>query len=122
MNAIATKPQNYLDVEFSKLNDLTARLRTAGAKVSVRKLGTLYRIVLLKQPALASLEQILSYIESSGQFISNHQTLKATNLPNNKLSVVPNASNVQHDVPKNASLDKLKALDLEKHGTTCVYS
>lgn len=114
MNAIATKPQTYLDVEFSKLNDLTARLRTAGAKVSVRKLGTLHRVVLLEQPNLASLEQILSYIESSGQFLSNHETLKATDLSNNKLTVVTNTSDVQYNIPKNVSLDKLKTLNLEK--------
>ncbi len=48
MNAIATLQQNFIDVEFNKLNDLTARLRIAGAKISVKKLGKLHRIILLQ--------------------------------------------------------------------------
>lgn len=122
MNAITTKPQNYLDVEFSKLNDLTTRLRAAGAKVSVRKLGTLHRIIVLQQPVLAELEQILSYSKSKEQFLYNNETLEATDSHDNKLTVGTNGTDVQHDVPKNVTLDKLKALSSEKHGTTCVYS
>lgn len=61
MNTIAIKQPQYIDVEFTKLNDLTARLRMAKAKISVKKLGSLHRIILLQEPFIASLEQFLSY-------------------------------------------------------------
>ncbi len=68
MNAIATLQQNYIDVEFTKLNDLTARLRIAGAKISVKKLGKLHRIILLQEPSIASLEQVLKYSNNGENF------------------------------------------------------
>lgn len=68
MNAIATLQQNYIDVEFTKLNDLTARLRIAGAKISVKKLGRLHRIILLQEPSIASLEQVLKYSNNGENF------------------------------------------------------
>lgn len=114
MNAIDIKAPTYLDVEFYKLNNLTGRLRTAKAKVSVKKLGTLYRIIVLQQPLLASLEQILSYIEDQGQFLDNNEILKTTDSPNNKISVLTNPNDVQPIPLKNASLDLLKALEVEK--------
>jgi hypothetical protein len=54
---------NYrqLDVAFLLLNDLTTKLRTAGARISVRKVGNFHRITVLKEPTVASIEQILSY-------------------------------------------------------------
>ena len=54
---------NYrqLDVAFLMLNDLTTKLRTAGARISVRKVGNFHRITVLKEPTVASIEQILSY-------------------------------------------------------------
>ena len=68
MNAIATLQQNYIDVEFTKLNDLTARLRIAGAKISVKKLGKLHRIIWLQEPSIASLEQFLKYSNNVENF------------------------------------------------------
>ncbi|MEA5609896.1 hypothetical protein [Nodularia spumigena] len=52
---------NYrqLDVAFLLLNDLTTKLRTAGARISVRKVGNFHRITVLKEPTIASIEQIL---------------------------------------------------------------
>ena len=52
---------NYrqLDVAFLLLNDLTTKLRTAGARISVRKVGNFHRITVLKEPTVASIEQIL---------------------------------------------------------------
>ncbi len=54
---------NYrqLDVAFLLLNDLTTKLRTAGARISVRKVGNFHRITVLKEPTVASIEQILSH-------------------------------------------------------------
>ncbi len=58
---------NYrqLDVAFLLLNDLTTKLRTAGARISVRKVGNFHRITVLKEPTVASIEQILG--EKSGE-------------------------------------------------------
>lgn len=78
MNAIATLQQNYIDVEFTNLNDLTARLRIAGAKISVKKLGRLHRIILLQEPFIASLEQILDYSNNVKNF---EQTVFAIDSP-----------------------------------------
>ncbi|WP_339461844.1 hypothetical protein, partial [Nodularia spumigena] len=52
---------NYrqLDIAFLLLNDLTTKLRTAGARISVRKVGNFHRITVLKEPTVASIEQIL---------------------------------------------------------------
>ena len=52
---------NYrqLDVAFLLLNDLTTKLRTAGARISVRKVGNFHRITVLKEPTVATIEQIL---------------------------------------------------------------
>ena len=68
MNTIAIKQPQYIDVEFTKLNDLTARLRIAGAKVSVKKLGSLHRIILLQEPSIASVDQILNYSSNVENF------------------------------------------------------
>ena len=68
MNAIATLQHNYIDVEFTKLNNLTARLRIAGAKISVKKLGKLHRIIWLQEPSIASLEQFLKYSNNVENF------------------------------------------------------
>ena len=58
---------NYrqLDVAFLLLNDLTTKLRTAGARISVRKVGNFHRITVLKEPTVASIEQILG--DTSGE-------------------------------------------------------
>jgi hypothetical protein len=52
---------NYrqLDVAFLLLNDLTTKLRTAGARISVRKVGNFHRITVLKEPTVVTIEQIL---------------------------------------------------------------
>lgn len=78
MNAIATSQHNYINVEFTKLNDFATRLRTAKAKITVKKVGTLHKIILLQQPTLASVEQILSYAEDQEQNFANFQTAKTT--------------------------------------------
>ncbi|GCL36012.1 hypothetical protein SR1949_11120 [Sphaerospermopsis reniformis] len=63
---------NYrqLDVAFLLLNDLTTKLRTAGARISVRKVGNFHRITVLKEPTVTSIEQILSY--TSGETETPH--------------------------------------------------
>lgn len=62
MSAIINQyPQ--LDVEFAVLNDLAKRLRTANAKISVRKVGEIHRVTVLKEPTVATVEQILNYIK-----------------------------------------------------------
>ncbi|MTJ55869.1 hypothetical protein FJR38_26005 [Anabaena sp. UHCC 0253] len=58
---------NYrqLDVAFLLLNELTTKLRTAGARISVRKVGNFHRITVLKEPTVATIEQILG--DTSGE-------------------------------------------------------
>ncbi|BAZ33468.1 hypothetical protein NIES4074_59820 (plasmid) [Cylindrospermum sp. NIES-4074] len=60
---------NYrqLDVAFLMLNDLTTKLRTAGARISVRKVGNVHRVTVLKEPTVASIEQILSYTSGEAE-------------------------------------------------------
>lgn len=62
---VTVKQNRQIDVEFSLLNGLTARLRSAGARITVRKVGKLYRIILLKEPTVASLEEIFSYVNDA---------------------------------------------------------
>lgn len=78
MNVSVTSQHNYIDVEFLKLNDLVTRLRAARAKITVKKLGTLHRIILLHQPTIASVEQILSYTENQEETFADVQITKAT--------------------------------------------
>ncbi|MBD2131053.1 hypothetical protein H6F47_00865 [Sphaerospermopsis sp. FACHB-1094] len=63
---------NYrqLDVAFLLLNDLTTKLRTAGARISVRKVGNFHRITVLKEPTVATIEQILG--DTSGETETPH--------------------------------------------------
>ncbi|MBE9015875.1 hypothetical protein IQ272_06955 [Chroococcidiopsidales cyanobacterium LEGE 13417] len=61
MNWISIAQYRQIDVQFSLLNDLTARLQAAGARITVRKLGRLHRITLMREPKIASVEEILSY-------------------------------------------------------------
>ncbi|ADI66288.1 hypothetical protein [Trichormus azollae] len=58
MSAIIT---NYrqLDVAFLLLNNLRIKLRTAGVRISVRKVGNVHRITVSKQPTVATIEQIV---------------------------------------------------------------
>ena len=114
MNAIATLQQNYINVEFTKLNDLTARLRIAGAKISVKKLGTLHRIILLQEPSMASLEQVLNYsnnVKYINKFIEETvPTIDSLTIvsPNNEsIATIPFTKGLEL-----ASLDKLQNLPL----------
>lgn len=113
MNASATLQQNYIDVEFTKLNDLTARLRIAGAKISVKKLGKLHRIILLQEPFIASLEQVLSY---SNNVASIEEKFDETVLTNDLIATIAaNDSSETILLPKEpelASLDELQNLPL----------
>lgn len=78
MNTIAIKPSQYIDVDFPKLNDITARLRVAGAKISVKKLGKIYRIILLQKPSIASVEQILGYTNKTEVIESTLSVIDST--------------------------------------------
>lgn len=69
MSAIINNYRQF-DVAFLLLNDLTTKLRTAGARISVRKVGNFHRITVLKEPTVASIEQILSY--TSGETETPH--------------------------------------------------
>ena len=85
---------NYrqLDVAFLLLNDLTTKLRTAGARISVRKVGNFHRITVLKEPTVASIEQILSYTngETETPNLSSNDAItspsKSTPSPNETFS------------------------------------
>jgi hypothetical protein len=85
---------NYrqLDVAFLLLNDLTTKLRTAGARISVRKVGNFHRITVLKEPTVASIEQILSYTsgETETPNLSSNDAITSpteiTSLPDDALS------------------------------------
>lgn len=113
MNAIATLQQNYIDVDFPKLNDITARLRVAGAKVSVKKLGKMYRIILLQKPFIASVEQVLSY---SNNVASIEEKFDETVFTNDLPAIIAaNDSSETILLPKEpelASLDELQNLPL----------
>lgn len=61
MNTASIVQSRQIDVPFSRLNDLAARLQVSGARITVRKLGKLHRIVLIQEPKIASVEEILSY-------------------------------------------------------------
>lgn len=113
MNASAILQQNYIDVEFYKLNDVTARLRIAGAKFSVKKLGKLHRIILLKKTFIASLEQVLSY---SNNVASVEEKFDETVFTNDLPAIIAvNDSSETILLPKEpelASLDELQNLPL----------
>ncbi len=61
MSTITIDRYCQIDVEFLVLNELANRLRAAGARIIVRKLGNSHRIILLDEPKIASVEEILSY-------------------------------------------------------------
>lgn len=125
MSAAIINP-NYIDVEFSVLNDIASRLRTAGAKIKVRKICPIFRITLLQQPVLATVEQILSYANQAEHIenlsiisevagktteaIAYHPTLPAANSPSEtaeKEVETPNPLEL-------ATVEELKALPVEK--------
>ena len=112
MNAIATLQQNYIDVEFPKLNDLTARLRIAGAKISVKKLGTLHRIILLQKPSIASVEQILDYANKTEGVEPTSSVIDSTGIisENDETTAIL----LLDKSAEFADLDELKKLPLEK--------
>lgn len=58
-----------IDVKFPVLNDLANRLQAAGARIIIRKLGNLHRIILLDEPKIASVEQILSYVGTEQNYV-----------------------------------------------------
>lgn len=122
MSAIINQ-YRQLDVEFVVLNDLAKRLRTAGAKISVRKVGNIHRITMLKEPTIATVEQILGYANSaSGKAIADEE-----NQINNKAILFSNDS---PDMPSStlepaiegeasqpleiATVEELKALPVKK--------
>ena len=124
MNTIAIKQAQYIDVEFSRLNDLTARLRIAGAKISVKKLGTLHRIILLQEPSMASLEQVLNYsnnVKHINKFIEETvPTIDSLTIvsPNNEsIATIPFTKGLEL-----ASLDKLQNLPLAQLKKTRCYT
>jgi hypothetical protein len=112
MNAIATLQQNYIDVEFTKLNDLTARLRIAGAKISVKKLGKLHRIILLQEPSIASLEQVLKYSNNGENFEETVFAIDSSSITidNDESS----ATFLLSKKPELAGLDELQNLPLAR--------
>lgn len=112
MNALATLQQNYIDVEFTKLNDLTARLRLAGAKISVKKIGNLYRIILLQKPSITSVEQILDSANKTEGVEPTSSVIDSTVIiPEND---EPTAILLLDKEAEFADLDELKKLPLEK--------
>lgn len=120
MNAIVAQQQNYLDVPFSKLNELAARLRAAGARISVTRFGNLHRIILLQQPTFASVDQILSYVNSSeqNQVIAQTEAVKISSpiiVSDNSVTSVDNTIlNTNKSELKVVSLDEVSIEQLKK--------
>jgi hypothetical protein len=125
MSAITsmTNPQPHLDVEFFILNDLAGRLRAAGAKIKVKKIGKLHRITLLEQPQIATVQQILSYANQTeiAPAITATQTNDnkgaESNISTTTLVVESEPEQTQisdSHTPALATLDDLKALSLKK--------
>lgn len=121
MSAATINP-NYIDVEFSVLNDLASRLRTAGAKIRVRKIGHTFRITLVQQPTLTTVEQILSYANQA-EHIENPSTIsevteKTREVSASKNSPSPFSSPSETadtlNPPELATLENLQTLPLEK--------
>lgn len=119
MTAITINQYRQIDVKFPLLNDLANRLRAAGARIIVRKLGKLHRIILVEEPTIASVEQILSYVGTEQNYVgvAAAQTSNTTEaIPlSNELSVTKTSTTAQHqDLPELASLDELNALSQKK--------
>ena len=108
----------YFDVEFGILNDLANRLRTAGAKFSVRKVASKHRITVVKEPTIATVEQIIIYTmgedsidtpeESSNNVAESPFTLassETTEMPCSQESAVP----LEREAPQELAV----ALELE---------
>ncbi|MDV2994879.1 MAG: hypothetical protein N4J56_004533 [Chroococcidiopsis sp. SAG 2025] len=98
MNWVSITQCRQIDVQFSLLNDLTARLQAAGARITVRKLGRLHRITLVREPKIASVEEILSYANRGDktQIIEVERAINAIeSLSENDLSFI-NETLVQH--------------------------
>ena len=122
MSAIINQSRQ-LDVEFAVLNDLAKRLRTAGAKISVRKVGNIHRITMLKEPTIATVEQILGYANSgSGKPLADEETQinnKAiasnsdlADMPSSTLE--PATEGETSQTLEIATVEELKALPVEK--------
>ena len=116
MSAIINQyPQ--LDVEFAVLNDLAKRLRTAGAKISVRKVGEIHRVTVLKEPTVATVEQILNYIKGVTEDDIDTPTLTSNDaIASNPLSPFssPSETTDTPNPPELATLEDLLTLPLEK--------
>lgn len=117
MNWVSIDQYRQIDVHFSLLNDLTARLQASGARITVRKLGKLHRITLMQEPKIASVEEILSYAirGDKTQAIEVDQVTNAIEslLENDKLPI--DETLVQHqNLPELVALDDLKKLSVEK--------
>lgn len=117
MNWVSIDQYRQIDVHFSLLNDLTARLQASGARITVRKLGKLHRITLIQEPKIASVEEILSYAirGDKTQAIEVDQVTNAIEslLENDKLPI--DETLVQHqNLPELVALDDLKKLSVEK--------
>ena len=108
---------NYrqLDVAFLLLNDLTTKLRTAGARISVRKVGNFHRITVLKEPTVASIEQILSYTngETETPNLSSNDAItspsESTPSPNETFSEAGSNTlpTVSEDIEDNSVVDAI---------------
>lgn len=112
MNTIAINPSQYIDVEFPNLNDVTARLRLAGARISVKKLGRLHRIILLQKPSIASVEQILGYTNKTEVVEPTSSVIDSTRIiSENDESTVTTLLTKE---PELADLEELQNLPLGK--------
>ncbi|MDF5715604.1 MAG: hypothetical protein PUP93_17410 [Rhizonema sp. NSF051] len=84
----------YFDVEFNILNDLANRLRTAGAKFSVRKVASKHRITVVKEPTIATFEQIIIYTMGEDSIDtpeeSNNNVASSPNLAHKETTDTPN--------------------------------
>jgi hypothetical protein len=108
---------NYrqLDVAFLLLNDLTTKLRTAGARISVRKVGNFHRITVLKEPTVASIEQILSYTSGETEtpnLSSNTSPSESTPSPDETFSEASGNTvlTVNEDIEDNSVFDAIAPL------------
>jgi hypothetical protein len=109
---------NYrqLDVAFLLLNDLTTKLRTAGARISVRKVGNFHRITVLKEPTIASIEQILSYTSGETEtpnLSSNTSPSESTPSPDETFSEASGNTvlTVNEDIEDNSVVEAIALLE-----------
>lgn len=116
MNATTISTQ-FVDVDFSQLNTIATQLRTAGAVISVSKMGNLFRILIKRSPQLATVEQILEYstLNTESDFV---EEIVVTNqaVPSNEPEAIAEVATtpVQESTLELATLDELAALNITK--------